>query len=561
MSRKRVVIELSPTRLQVAVVRGRRVVARETARLTPPAQGLAWASRLESLRPALASMTETLRCKGAQATVLYRSPTASCGIFSCNSAAGKAASLHAARLALADSTEFSLESNPHELVRVCVDRPQVIDKAAAAPVSQIHTLGFADTDVTVMTLAQWLETAGLTLGEAIPLDAVGLAECVVDALAASRKDKTGVAMTLHIGEHASMLAGATAGRVRFVRQVSLGVESFIEAMVSASRQGSGHMDPAAADELLHRVGVSISDEADEESPDHAAGESMLMLLQPVLQRLGIEIKQSLRFGVEAEEREKTSLTITGPGGRIPRLAEVIAKQCGARTPEATLARDPGVSGTSATWLEGPMTVQGFLPRAHTERLDASHIRHALWVGAASTALLIGYDAWSTAMDLQQEEINVASLRQRLEIAKPAADLNKRLRALQTAVVDARAARDARYRNLTDGVAILASLSVSTPSNIKLSHVNIAAEGEMPACHVTGHALGSDTVDPDASLRFYVDSLSAVPLVASTRMGATRRGADSTGVPMQTFDLSLMLHTIPMGPAPAKVAVVDKEGPK
>jgi hypothetical protein len=31
--------------------------------------------------------------------------------------------------------------------------------------------------------------------------------------------------------------------------------------------------------------------------------------------------------------------------------------------------------------------------------------------------------------------------------------------------------------------------------------------------------------------------------------------------MQTFDLSLMLHTIPMGPAPVKVAAVDKEGAK
>ncbi len=561
MSRKRVVIELSPTRLQVAVVRGRRVVARETARLTPPSQGTAWASRLESLQPALTSITEALRCKGAEATVLYRSPTASCGIFSCNAAAGKAASIHAARLALADSTEFSLESNPYELMRVCIDRPQSTDRAAGQPVSQIHTLGFADTDATVLTLAQWLEAAGLTLGEAIPLDAVALAECVVGALAASRKDKSGVAMTLHIGEHASMLAGATAGRIRFVRQVSLGVESFIEAMISASRQGTGQMDPAAADELLHRVGVCFSEEESEDSPDHAAGESMLMLLQPVLQRLGIEIKQSLRFGVEAEEREKTILSITGPGGRIPRLAEVIAKQCGSRTPEALLTRDLGVSGTSATWLASPVTVQGFLPRAHTERLDASHIRHALWVGAASTALLIGYDAWSTAMDLQQEMINVGSLRHRLEISKPASDLNKRLRALQTAVVEARVVRDARYRSLTDGVAMLATLAASTPPNIKLSHVNIAAEGEAPACHVSGHAMGSDTVDPDASLRFYVDSLSAVPLVASTRMGSTRRGADSSGLPMQTFDLSLMLHNVPMGPAPAKVAAVDKEDAK
>lgn len=561
MSRKRVVIELSPTRLQVAVVRGRRVVARETARLTPPAQGLAWSTRLESLQAALNSMTESLRCKGAEATVLYRSPTASCGIFSCNSAAGKAASVHAARLALADSTEFSLESNPHELIRVCVDRPQRAEAGTTPPVAQIHTLGFADTDATVMTLAQWLEAAGLTLGEAMPLDVVGLAECVVGAMAASRKEGGCVSMTLHIGEHSSMLAGASGGRIRFVRQVSLGVESFIEAMVSASKQGAGQMDPGAADELLHRVGVSVREEGDEESPDQAAGESMLMLLQPVLQRLSIEIKQSLRFGVEAGERDKTLLEITGPGGRIPRLAEVIAKQCGSRAPERLLARDPGVSGTSATWLETPLAVHGFLPRAHTERLDAGHIRHALWVGAASTALLIGYDAWSTAMDLQQELINVSSLRHRLETAKPAADLNKRLRALQTAVVEARAVRDARYKTLTDGVAILATLSVSTPANIKLSHVNIAAEGDSPACHVSGHALGSDTVDPDASLRFYVDSLSAVPLVASTRMGATRRGADSTGLPMQTFDLSLLLHSIPMGPSPARVAGVDKEATK
>ncbi|MCX5689354.1 MAG: hypothetical protein NTV94_06130, partial [Planctomycetota bacterium] len=291
------------------------------------------------------------------------------------------------------------------------------------------------------------------------------------------------------------------------------------------------------------------------------GAMVLPLIQPVLQRMVVELKQSLRFGVEASEREHVHVSGLGPGAAVPKLVSVIAEQSGAvgAANAQGAAGQSQAAGVTQTWLDSSLAGFGLLPVQTTSTVEASRMRHALWVGAMATGLLIGVDAWSTSLDLRQQQLELAQMRLRLDAAKPVAELNQRLVALHAAVGRASAARDARFRMLPDGSSVLAMLARHTPPSIKLMHVQVLSEDQVPVCHVSGRATSLNGVDPDATMRAYIDSLSGVPLVLDCKMGSTRRGANADGSAMQTFELSLRLVDIPMQVSSSAAGALKEDG--
>jgi len=542
LAKNRVIIELSPTNLRVCVVRGRTVVGVQTSRLTPVMRQDHGEIDFAAARQHLEGMVASLALQGLDATVLYSSGTAIAGVFSCAAGAGSDAVGEAARLALADSAEFNIELNPFDLIRLCADQPL---KATAEHPPQVHTLGIADTESTVGEIFAWVARAGLVPTAVVPVNAVGLAQCVGSAIASSRVSPSAVCVALHLGEHQSVLVGATQGRMRFVRQVSIGIEALVDAIASAQLQGGGTLDRAQAAEVLHVHGIPARSQ--QLSADGTlTGAVVLPLIQPVLQRLVVEIKQSLRFGVEAPEREHTHLCVHGPGSAVANLSVLIAEQTGfSYVPEADDSDQGADSGTAQSWIATQVNGLGMLPSQVTAKVAAIQLRHALWVGAGVTALLIGLDAWSTTLDLDQRRAEVSQLKERLAAAQPATVLRQRLDAIETAVSRASAAVDLRMRSVPDGTGVFAMLAAHTPESVKLMHVQIQSEDGVPVAHVNGRAMGAGGVDPDSILRAYVESLSGVALVQDCRIGGTRRGAATDGSVMQTFDLVLKLVDVPV----------------
>jgi hypothetical protein len=100
-------IELSPARLQMAVVRGRAMIAMQSSRLAPSVQGDRNEPDLPAAQTVLKAMIDELGAKGLEATLLYSNSTSTSGVFSCAVSAGAEPAREAARLALADSAEFT----------------------------------------------------------------------------------------------------------------------------------------------------------------------------------------------------------------------------------------------------------------------------------------------------------------------------------------------------------------------------------------------------------------------------------------------------------------------
>lgn len=545
MPKTRVVIELSPSRLQATQVRGREAVRTVYERIRIPDYAETWPAALDVLQPRLAAMIKDLGVRQAPSTLLYFSPTATAGVFSCPERAGTAGARAAARLALAESADLALDSSPHALDHLSTDR-----RAADGQPAHIHTLGIADTETTSQALAEWLVRAGTSPAELIPADVPGLVTAVDTALGQSGDDR--VAVVLFVGEHSSVLTAASAGRLRFVRQIGIGAASLTDALAREIRPaGQDHppvtLDPATASALLLSQGIPRRDQ--EIDPGRGlTGDAVLPLLQPVLQRCIVEIKQSLRFGLDERERTRARLLGTGPGASIPRLVEVIGAQAGMQveSPEAAprVLSDELCGATSAWLAMRPLAVNA-LPRGLDRQLSTRRLIRATWAGVGVGCALLAVDAYRTHQLSGSAQRSVAELRARLAASAQATSIQNNLVATSAALAAARERVAARLNGGTRWDAALAVMADRTPPSIRLQQIQMFSEGTKPVCRIIGHAPLTGNGDTSAPLKAYLDALSSSPIISSCRLGATQRATGPDG-PIQNFEMTLWLVELAPG---------------
>lgn len=539
MPKKEVVVELSRSRLTLAVVRGRGVADLRTQRLSP-AEGADWAATLAEAKPKLTALVAELGVSGAEATILYTSPTAATGVFSCPVAAGKGQAERAARLALGESATFPLASNPHDLWPLATDT----DSKAAGKQRQAHTLGIADTDGSAQALTDCATSAGLNPRRQIPRDIVSLVTAIDRALEGSKGGQ--VAVALYTGEHESVLAAASDGRLCFVRQLAVGVETFVDALsgrMGASDQGAASDDPhAAAATMLFKVGIPTRDQATSEGPQSPAAIA-LPLFQPILQRFIVDLKQSLRFGLEEQERGSAKLVGMGPGARIPRLLEVIAEQTGLKHEPADGSAPGDEPGAIKDWQSLRPVGANLLPRALSVALSNKRVTRGLWVGTAAAILLLGAGAVMSRADLKQARDQTAKVKARLEGVKPATELSAKLAAAQGGLAGAKHRIEARLGAGGEWDAVLAMLSSGTPQSIRLTEAQFAVVQGKPTCRLIGYAAVGTQAEANTALQNYLNTLAGVPIVRSCRLGSTQWVENNAGH-RENFEASLTLVELP-----------------
>ncbi len=542
MAKNRVVIELSPTRLEVALIRGESIAASKSQRLNIPNYAEAWPGALDAIQPQLAAMVKELGAQGAQATILYSSPTAATGVFSCAEGAGAVGVGRAAQLALAEAAGFALDSNPHDLERLTTDKPG--DASIAA---QVHTLGIADTEPTAQALAEWLARSGLEPLALVPIDVPGTVAAVETALRLATG--ASVALVLFAGEHGSALAAASAGRLRFIRQIGIGTESLVAVLAREIRAGAeGRTVTLNHDSAAKLVLASGIPERNQilDAERGITGDAILPLVQPILQRCVVDIKQSMRFGLEEKEREGATLHGIGPGARVPRLLKLISDQTGLVSGPADQNPASNPTGNLAAWVGGRAMRVNLLPRGLRAQKTSRRVRRALWVGVGVALALVGADTVMTRIDLARETDAAAKLKQRLEVAKSATAIQDKLTGIQGGLAVAKQRLGAKLDAIGDWDAVMAMVARQTPAAIRLTQMQFTYDSGKPACHLVGHAPLSGQTDSNAALKAYMDALTATPIVRTCRLGATQRGEGDNG-PVQNFEMTLLLVELPAQP--------------
>ncbi|MFN0132123.1 MAG: hypothetical protein ACKVW3_06285 [Phycisphaerales bacterium] len=524
MSRKRVIVELTPVRLRVAIAWGGAISDRREQPINEPNDSDAWPAVLDRLQGSLCEMVGDLDASGALSIVVYAAPSSVVGVFACAAKAGPGAADDAARLALAEAAGFSLDQNPWSLRRLAVD-------VGTSPSPQRHVLGVAEQEQVASALHTWATRAGLTVEGLVPIAASAVVLAAEEALS---RAEAGACVVMRVGEHGSVIVAAANGALRLTRQLPIGVDSLVGAIAREI-----HAEPPVtlsrdeATRVIASVGVP---RPDQEIPGTSLrGAALLPLLQPVLQRCVVEVRQSVRFGFEEKDRARAVLACSGAGGVVPRLGSVFAEQCGLA--EARIEHIEDSLASIADMADPPFV----LPGAARRMTQGRRVRQAMAAGFIAAGTLVAADGVMTHAALSGVEREIERLRSRHTQLTPTLNARDAAMTIGRGLASARQQIASTIGDAAAWDAVLAMLAQSTPETIRLASVTLSVEGQRLICRLDGHASGG--ADPGNALTAYLDGLSASPLVEACRLGATQRTEQPGGATL-SFQMSLTVLALP-----------------
>lgn len=541
---EQILIGVSPTALRVAVLVGRRLVRVERVALNPAEWSEAWSKGLRPFDLALSGALAAIGiAPGASATVVYGGPDTFVDL--CSVPASGAAAFRAAELGLRESVRDDKE-------RLSVFEVAEREKAGAGEPSRTHVLVQSESAAHAAMLSSFTERAGLRCVGLLPARAAFLRVAMDHARSIEAAQESSVVVWME--DHATILLARHGGRLRFARAVDMGYWQLADAIVRGAASAGMNVERSQAYRLLATAGVPRRGQMVDQTLGLRA-EQVLPLMQSVLQRYVVEIKQTLRFGLPEGDLARASVRLAGPGIQVPGLCEHFAGEldCAVTVPDPerraagpspeTSSQDPGELLTAAGLLG---ELKSILPPGERVRRDTRHAKMALAAGVVMSLSLVGADWWFATQRLADLEAKIAQLAPRVEAVKNARDARAHAAALASEVAAGERMIAQVVGHKPGWSAVLNDLSHVTPASIDLAEVTAtyAKDGlGGPGLTVRGMASQAPGVSPDDVLAQFLNQLSKCPLVESARVVSTRaERAGGTGV--KQFVIGVQLRSLP-----------------
>ena len=504
--RGEVLVELSPGLACLSVVESGRVGEALSARVAVRA-GEGFAAGLASLRDPLEKLVVQAGVAGWSARVMYSSPDAAVGVFSCPKRAGRTAAQQAATLALGDSASLDLSQQPHAMLTL------LTDSNAVEGTAQVHTLGIASNDAELSELEKLIVGVNLRFAGATPAAGVGMLSAVGQAQrAASKRGSEGVAIVLHLGNHDATIVGVSGDRLRFVRQAPIGVESLVEALARESISdvnGTAHkLDRDAARMIVMKHGIPVGGQGVEIAPG-VMSTAVLPVLQSTLQRLVVDAKQSSRFGLTEEERSRATLSLGGVGAAIPRLGAVVSEQTWLKMAESSVTGS-GANADHSAWAGAKELL--LFPQSASRTYAVESLRRGLLIGATLAIVVVGLSWGKTRFDLYQMDTEIADLASPKVSGVGTQALAEEVRVAEAFLSTTRTALSNSVPTRVRAEGLMVALAEAAPKSLRLTSVELDS-GEGNGTARIGGKIGAG-IGQDSTLVVgrFIDAVSASPAV-------------------------------------------------
>ncbi|MGH7290417.1 MAG: hypothetical protein ACREJT_04355, partial [Myxococcota bacterium] len=486
---------------------------------------------------------------------IYAAPGSVTGLTSCATSINAAGAEQAATLALTNIADFPTEDAPSATCTLFVDRAHKKGRSAPETPAQRHILACADSEERTSALCEAITRAGLSVDALVPAEAVAMADAI--RRCTTSIDPNEIAAVAWIGEHSTSFAVGSHGRLCFARTISSGTETLAEVLCRPLRARAPEAAPVQLDyqqarTLFLAVGVPAPDALIAGHPT-LAGSALLPHLQPILQRLSTEIKQSLRFGVAEADRVRIRLHLAGPGAAVPGLGEAIARLSGfpfeptdfttAGPTGGPDALDSSTGGLIRAMASSPNLSIRVLPAAARQARKMRSARNALLIGAAVAMAYVGYEAIDAYSTLGSERSKLAAATAELQRSQGPMAVRQEAIAARAALTDAERRLRKAMDQTPDWAAMMEIISQTTPESVRLSTLDMVRDGGRCTISLRGHIRFGEVSDPAVTIRSYVEAFEALPAVESVRLGATSRAA-LAGHDSQAFDLTLSVVPLP-----------------
>lgn len=563
MKTKTIAIGLFPERLDVILCAGAQPVAAHRIHLSIEQDPVKWGRQVRDAAKAVSAAVKEMGAVGLGARVMYRGPSA-CAEFASPLAKTASEAANAAVLSCADSL-----SCPMDLAS-CRALLVAFEKQGSEPKG--HAVVAADSDEALAAIAEMVTESGLKFMSATPIDAITMASSAAMALGCEKQP----AAILHFGEHRSFLVIVVEGRIVFSRPIAVGLDALVASLKRPLRLPGGQtveLNEETARAIVHECGFPSRTQIVHEQLQVTGG-NIVPVLQPVLQRFMVELRQSLRFALPETQRGGVTLTITGPGARTPGFIQIVSDELGVRvaTDERSRAydyRDP-MSGSSELILalsaRRPLTELVLEPVAISRKRRMRHMQRWLWTGAAASLAMIGFDAVRLQSRLSETRKQVEALQSQNEGMATLKATADKLLAAGAAMASLENTIKAETGARVCMGAVMQELSRVTPPSIRLYSVTFKPGTGAIVGGLSGYAT-ADSADPEVGSRLlesYMQQLQQSPLLHRLAL-ANVQTTTLNETSAQSFDVSFEALAAPVdqliaGPiAPAIAAVeTDKE---
>lgn len=552
MKTKTLAIGLVADRIDMLLCQGDRVVAARRIPVMFDPDPERWGKIVKDSANAVRSAVKELGAEGAQAIVLYRSPT-ECAEYVSLRVRSNSEAQQAAILSCADSLSCPLD------LAVC--QASIIGRDASSTQPQTHVVVAADRDEAISSISGIIEQANLRFDSATPLDAILMTRLAKRALNGPREH----AGYLYVGEHRSFFVISGAGSLLFARPINLGIDGLISCLTRPIRAANGgepiELSRETAREILHKHGFPKRSQVVHE-PLGLIGGQIIPLLAPILQRYIIELRQSLRFALPEELRQSVKLSISGPGSAIPGLASIMTEEL--RVPvsadELYKAYDYQRADSEGSELLDAIASRkllgqlGLQPQHIARSRQATRMRRWLWTGAAAAMVLIAADAVRCYALVNDARLKATAAASRSANSKTLQSTGEKLFAavgamnkLETVISHESGARV----NLR---ACMQELSRLTPESIRLTNITFRQVEGHTVGNVSGYALAGPS-NGKAEIEPFIGRLQGSPLFEKVVL-ANVQMQNSGEVAGQRFEANFTAVAAPRGPHAQSIAIAS-----
>ena len=383
-----------------------------------------------------------------------------------------------------------------------------------------------------------ISMAGGRMGAIYAGESFAARAAVMQAQRTSSEDPS---VTLAMGDDASAIAIAVGGETVLVRFADVGLSALASAYCSLlgnSEEPPSDIDAAARRMLLEEHGVPGTGD---EQYEGIRGVDVLRAMQPALQRIAVELKQSVRFTLDPSAQFRVALHLVGPCAGVKRLHALLAEQL-----EIELGACDGVEfsdGGSRDWFS--LVRQAGLEgrggaRVYADGADESGVSSgAFWGGVTvATALILGvggiamYKTQATQRELSDTLAQVA----RLGAAESTVD--ERREAIASKALE-RTLRETAASTADHGAA-LRLVADATGENVEIESFRGDRTGSGTRLTLRVRSSGDTAKAARASMQNYVDALDASALTSGIDVGTVRM-IEEPSTTYASFELALLLH--------------------
>lgn len=512
------IISLSPTRLSAVLARRGRVIQAESIALLPEQWNECWDEGLIALDQPLRQLRMRFRSGGRSgATLLYQSPTLTKQIYPFNQVVTNAR----------DATRAKIRET------VGLSDPVIVHALGGdrAESGACMMLAYSDRDETLRSLYAWLKRNGFNPGAMIPMSVATTICASEDAMKCD--DRTAV---LYLGADCSVIALSTQGKLVLVRPSNLGYQKLIDSYQRAFDEHLNNQEQtdesygAAVDGALDPVRCLFEYGVPFQPVEYHGIDlrsTVLPCMAPVLQRLSVDIKQSMRFGL-GDTKDIRNLYLYGSGAAIPGIPRAIGEHIDMHVqpaPEAEMfapERTAGAGSVERYLVEHGVPSRGLLPRVAEEDLAQRTLTRSLVAGVALAGFVMaGQYIYASRMIDHGERL---LLEQAPMVERVAGFSERRTQAQESALLLSEVAELIldQHESTPQWVGALATLTKARSLGVRILEIRAEEQGGQRSINLSGYAVAGKEKSPDNNLDELVRFLNQSTLIDSVKLGATER---------------------------------------